>query len=351
MRETQLGKPGRQMMAGIIGRYTGSKSSNVVIGPKPGIDVSILRVDADRVMIASCDPVSFIPSMGAKASARMSVYEVASDVATSGIHPRFAIVDLNLPPKMSDEVLTSYWKSFHETCVELGLSIVGGHTGRFEGCDYSVIGGATLWAYSSNNGYVTSNMAKDGDDIIVTKSAAFGATSVLTRAFPKTVRKALGVRLFDKAWNYFQNANTVRDSTLAAKAGIHDRGVKAMHDSTEGGVVAAILELAGASNLGATITLDEIPISEETIQLCKHFRIDPLTSLGEGSLVVACEPSRTKAVIDKLRTGRIRATIIGRMSKTRGVYGIDTKGRALIRYPSRDPYWGAYWKAVRNGWS
>lgn len=339
-------------MSGVIGRFTGSRSSNVIIGPRPGVDVSILRVDSRRVMIVSCDPVSFIPSMGARMSARMSVYEAASDVATSGIPPKFVIVDLNLPPKMSDEILTSYWESFHGTCVELGLSIVGGHTGRFEGCDYSVIGGATLWAYAKNQAYVTSSMAKDGDDIIITKSAAFGATSVLTRAFPKTTRSALGEKLFRNAWSYFQHANTVNDATIAAKVGLHDKGITAMHDSTEGGVVAGILELAQASHLGGTFTLEEIPISEETIQICKRFRIDPLTSLGEGSLVIACKPHRTKAVIERLRTKKIQATRIGQLSsKTRGVYRITEKGRSLVNYPSRDPYWGAYWRAVRKGWA
>jgi hydrogenase expression/formation protein HypE len=348
----QLGKPSRELMAGLIGRLTGSKAASVIIGPTPGVDVSILQVEPHKVMIVSCDPVSFIPSMGARDSARMSVYEVASDVATSGISPKYAVVDLNLPPKMSDRVLTAYWKSFHNTCKELGLSIIGGHTGRFEGCDYSVIGGATLWTYSSDDGYVTSNMAKDGDDIVITKSAAFGATSVLTRAFPRTVRRTLGHKLFDKAWNYFRSANTVRDATTAVKAGIHDRGVTAMHDSTEVGVVAAILELAEASHLGGTISLDDIPISEETLQLCRHFRINPLTSLGEGSLVIACRPQRTKAIIDKLRQEKIRASRIGILSSsTRGVYGTNNRGRISLRYPSKDPYWRAYWKAVRNGWS
>ena len=339
-------------MANVIGRFTGTKSPSVLIGSRPGIDVSVLRLDRQRVMIVSSDPVSFIPSMGAEASARMSVYEVASDVATSGILPKYAVVDLNLPPKMSDRVLTTFWKSFHETCIELGLSIVGGHTGRFEGCDYSVIGGATLWTYCSDDEYLTSSMANDGDDLIITKSAAFGATSVLTRAFPRTVRKALGSKLFNRAWDYFRNANTVTDATTAAKAGIHARGVTAMHDSTEGGVVAAILELAEASRLGGTISLDDIPISEETRQLCRHFRIDPLTSLGEGSLVIACRPQRTKAVIQKLGTEKIQASRIGRLSsRTRGVYGVNRNGRAMIRYPSKDPYWDAYWKAVRKGWS
>jgi hydrogenase expression/formation protein HypE len=348
----QLGKPSRKVMADTIGRFTGAKSGDILVGSRPGVDVSVLRIGSRRVMIVSCDPVSFIPSIGPKASAAMSVYEVASDVATSGILPKYAVVDLNLPPDLSDSVLAMYWRSFHKTCLELGLSVMGGHTGRFQGCDYSVVGGATLWAFCGENQYVTAAMAEDGDDLILTKSAAYGATSVLARAFPKTVKKAMGPSLFGKAWTYFRTSNTVTDAITAASSGIHDRGVTGMHDATEGGVVAALLEIAGASRLGGTVWLDDIPISDETQQLCKFFRIDPLVSLGEGCLVVAAKPDRTKVIVRNLRSKGIRATVVGRFSsKFHRVYGVTKKGRTALRYPTRDPYWQAYWKAVGKGWS
>jgi hydrogenase expression/formation protein HypE len=348
----ELGKPNRKIMAGLISRFTGAKSGNLAVGPRPGVDVSILRVTNRKVMVLSCDPVSFIPSIGPEASAAMSAYEVASDVATSGIPPKYAMIDLNLPPHLSDQHLTRYWKSFHETCLKLGLSIVGGHTGRFEGCDYSVIGGATLWTFCGADQYVTSMMAGDGEDIIITKSAAYGTTGVLTRAFPQTVRKALGSSLFERARKYFLQANTVKDAITAASGGIHSRGVTAMHDATEGGVVAALCEIAEASRLGGTIFLDEVPITEETRQLCRFFRIDPLVALGEGSLVVACKPDRTKAILGNLLSNGIPAAVVGQFSsKVRGLQGVSKKGRVVLRYPTRDPYWQAYWKAVRRGWS
>lgn len=339
-------------MANVISALTGAKSSTVLLGPTPGVDVSVLQVDRSRVMIVSCDPVSLIPSIGAEASARMSVYEVASDVATSGNAPKYVVVDLNLPPQIPDQTLSRYWRSFSDTCDSLGVTIVGGHTGRFEGCDYSVIGGATLWTICGKSEYVTSQMAQDGDDVILTKSAAYGATAVLTMAFPRTVRKAIGSKLFEKARRYFSHSNTLRDSTTAAKAGIHNNGVTAMHDATEGGVVAALSELASASNLGGMVFLDDIPLSEETRQLCKFFRIDPMTSLGEGSLAIACRPNQTKRIMANLRSNGIPSTMVGKLSsRHRGLRGISGKGQVPIKPPTRDPYWKAYWRAVRKGWS
>ena len=348
----RLGKPTSDVMRETIFRFRGLESRKIIVGPQPGVDVSVVDIGQGRVMIASCDPISFIPSLGPKESARLSVNEVASDVATSGIRPSFAMFDLNLPPQLSNNLLTAYWKSIHQSCKNLGLSIVGGHSGRFEGCDYSVVGGATMWTTARKNEFLTSGMAQSGDDLIFTKSIAYGATSILTRAFPRTVRKYLGQPLFEKAWKYLQTASTVKDSLSAVKAGIHQNGVTAIHDVTEGGSLAAIIELTRASNLGGVMDVESIPISEETEQICKLFHLDPLTSLGEGSLMIASRPDRTRRVIDILHSIGTKATVIGQLSsQTRGIFGVSRQGRFRIRYPDRDPYWNAYWRALRKGWS
>lgn len=348
----QLGKPSPATMAGAIWRFTGARSRAVIVGPTPGVDISVLDIGGGRVLIGNADPISLIPSLGPEESAVMSLYEVASDIATSGQHPRYVMFDLNLPPNMSDKTLNRYWGTINKTCLQLGVSILGGHTGRFEGCDYSIIGGATMWTICHKNQFLTSSMAGNGDDLIFTKSAAFGATSVLTRAFPRNVRKHLGQSLFEKAWEYLHGANTFNDSLSAVRAGIHRRGVTAMHNVTEGGSLAGIVELAEASNLGGVVDLESIPVSEETLEICKLFHLDPLASLGEGSLLIASRPYRTKRVVDILRSRGTRATVIGQLSsRSRGLFGVSRKGRSRIRGPKQDPYWNAYWRAVWKRWS
>ena len=348
----QLGKPTSHVMSETVFRFKGRESRKVLVGPRPGVDVSVIDLGGDEVMIVNCDPVSFIPHIGPKDSAVLSINEVASDVATSGNAPSFVMFDLNLPPKFSNSLLKAYWRSIHQICKDRGISIVGGHTGRFEGCDYSIVGSATMWTTSGKSDFLTSSMARDGDDLIFTKTAAYGATSVLTRAFPKTVRKHLGDSLFERAWNYLRKSDTVADSLSAVKAGIHERGVTAIHDVTEGGSLAGIVEMAEASRLGGTIELESIPISEETREICRLFRLDPLTSLGEGSLLMAARPNRTRHVVDILRSRGTKATVIGQLSsRSGGLFGASRKGWTRILHPKRDPYWNAYWRALRKGWS
>lgn len=343
-----LGKPQRRVLARTVFRQTGAGSSEVVRGPRPGVDCSVLRIGRDRVMIASTDPVSFIPSLGPEESAWLSVHAIASDVATSGVPPRFALFELNLPPSLSDELLGRYWKSIHTTCKNLGISIIGGHTGRFQGCDYTVVGGSTMFAIGTEGSYVTSDMARAGDDLIATKSAAIEATSILARSFPRTVERHLGRGILERTKGLFRKISVVEDALTASSVGLRQNGVAAMHDVTEGGVLSAVLEMADASGLGVDVDSESIPITNEVSKVCRLFRIDPKFALGQGSLIVASRPERTQEVMKALRRRGIPASLIGSLTKNRRSV-MRTRDRILrLAYPKHDPYWRAYWNGIKR---
>jgi hydrogenase maturation factor len=347
-----LGKVSREYLRKVIYGSLGSKRNEVLLGPQFGVDNAVVRIRKGQVLVATTDPLSFIPELGARDSAWLSVNLLASDLATCGFPPQYGVFDFNLPPTMKNSDFASYWRSFHQECSKLGLAIVGGHTGRYEGCGYTIIGGGVLFAIGSEGKYLASTMAESGDDIILTKGAAVETTAILTRVFPRTVKKVLGPKLFERARSYLRSVSTVKEALIAVSVGIHREGVTAMHDATEGGVMAAVLELATASRLGVELDLDSIPLSQETDEVCRLFRIDPLTSLSEGSLIIACKPEKTSRLLNKLRLERIESEVIGRLTKgTRLAYATDRRGRQKLRYPKSDPYWKAYWSAIRKGWN
>lgn len=259
--------------------------------------------------------------------------------------------DFNLPPTLNDVQFAKYWRAFDREWKKLGLSIIGGHTGRYPGLDYTIIGGGFVMAIGPSDRYLTSTMANTGDDIVLTKGAAIETTAVLAHSFPTKVRKRLGERLFDRAHSYLKKVTTVEDAMNAIKVGVRNQGVTAMHDATEGGVIAGIIELATASELGAVVNVDDIKTSEETREICKLFRIDPLVSLSEGSLLLACRPFATDRVLSRLASKGIPSQLIGKLSsKFKGCRGVTSNGTRILRYPSADPYWKAYTRGIERKW-
>jgi len=347
-----FGKPERQYLEKVIYRRLGARRREVLVGPRFGVDNAVVRVRPRKVFVATADPLSFIPALGAALSAWLSVHLLASDLTTSGFAPQYGVFDFNLPPTMSQGLFANYWKYFHNECRKLGLAIIGGHTGRYQGCDYTVIGGGTMCAIGAEKQYLASSMGRSGDAVIITKGAAIETTAVLARSFPVHIRRALGADLFEKACAYVHKVSTVKDSLTAVGVGVHQNGVTAMHDATEGGVIAAVFELAHASKLGAELVLSEIPVSAETEEICNLFHINPLNSLSEGSLVIACRPGKTEKLTAELRTAGIRSGVIGMLTKNQTFCVVDAKGRKrTIRYPRFDPYWKAYWKATSKHWT
>jgi len=78
----------------------------------------------------------------------------------SGLAPAYMAIDLNLPLAITEDELTELWDGIHQTCADLGIAIVSGHTARYEGCAYPMVGGATVMAVGKRESYVTSNMAR-----------------------------------------------------------------------------------------------------------------------------------------------------------------------------------------------
>src|SRR5438034_238609 len=137
-----LGKVAPELLERVIVPHLGAARAEVLVGPRAGHDAAIVRIGAGRVMAVTTDPLSVIPALGPARSARLACHLLASDLWTTGIPPAYASVDLNLPPEMSDAELESYWRAMSDAWAGLGVAVVTGHTGRYEGCAPSIVGAA-----------------------------------------------------------------------------------------------------------------------------------------------------------------------------------------------------------------
>ena len=126
----RTGKVTPEMFRDVILGQLGRNDPEVVVGPRHGVDVGVVRVAPGVVMALTADPVFVVPAYGWERAAWFAVHILASDAATSGLPLRWMTVDLNLPPELRDEDLAALWRAYARSCEELGVAIVTGHTGR-----------------------------------------------------------------------------------------------------------------------------------------------------------------------------------------------------------------------------
>jgi hydrogenase maturation factor len=325
----------------------GRRRGEVLVGPRHGVDVGVVDLGGGRVLVTTTDPVFVVPPYGWERSAWFAVHILASDAATSGLPPRYMTVDLNLPLSITRDEFERFWGAFHRECDTLGIAIISGHTGRYEGCGYPMVGGATVLCVGPKDGYVTPTMARPGDRILITKGPAIEAAGLFAVTFPEKLAAAHGEPFAREAQELFWQMSVVDDALTAASIGVRDAGVTSMHDATECGVWGGLAEVARASGVGMTIDKAAILVQEPVARVCRLFGIDPYTSISEGTLIITCRPHKAGEALTRLADRGIPVSNAGEVTDaSQGVCYVEGGQKRPLVHPRVDPFWAAFGKAA-----
>ena len=342
-----IGKVSSEIFDEIILPRLGRIRPEILVGPRHGVDVGVVDLGNGQVMVTTTDPIFVVPPYGWERSGWFAVHILASDAATSGIRPQYITMDLNLPPSMSRESFEALWAAMHGECDKIGMAILSGHTGRYEGCGYPMIGGATVIGIGPKDRYVTPEMARPGDVVVITKGAAIEAAGLFAVTFPRRVADRYGAAAAREAEEIFWQMSVVEDALTAVEAGVRENGVTAMHDATECGVWGGLFEVAQASGVGMTIDKDKIIVQDAVRNVCDLFGIDPYSSISEGTLIIICRPHKAKEVVRRLGDKGIPATVVGEIVESMQGLRVFEKGSAHdLTHPKVDPFWAAFGKAA-----
>ena len=347
----KLGKISNTDFKNIVQQKCGRPRKEVSVGPKFGVDVSVIDLPGGMALASTSDPLSLIPSLGLQESAWLSVHLMANDMATTGFAPMYGQFVLNLPATFSKDDFKIYWNHIHTYCNLVGVAITGGHTGFIEGQNSTIAGGGTFFSIAPKAKILTSQKANPGDAILVTKQSALTAVSILAMSFSETIKNNLGNEVYQKACSLFYETSSLKDAlTAVGPKNIHE-DITAMHDVTEGGILGAVYELAAASNIGAIIFNETIPIGETQKAVCDLFSIDARYCVGAGAMIITCKKEEANSVINRLKVENISCTLIGEAREKE--YGImlkeNGKEQSLV-YLEDDPYWQAFFNAFNKGW-
>jgi len=349
--DNQSGKVSAQFFKEDLLNSCGALRSEVICGPSFGVDTAIIDLGANQALAVSSDPLSLIPSLGMKVSAWLSVHLLVNDMSTTGFAPQYAQFVLNLPMNLSREQFNDYWKNIHELCCELDIAITGGHTGKIPGQTSTISGGGTMFLKAPRESILTSDQASEGDSIIVTKYAALSSTALLAMAFPETVKKTYGAEVQKRAASNFWNLSVLPESLMATSTLQPNVEIHAMHDVTEGGILGALVEMAEASNCGFKVNLKAIPTNPDAQKVATLFDIDPLFSIGAGSMIIAVKKGTESKLIQQLTKNGIQAAHVGEFTKNPNKELINNNGISTpVNFDGVDPYWGAFFNALQAGW-
>ncbi len=316
----------RELLAGL-----GWADPRVRVGPGIGLDAAVIDL-GDRYLVAKTDPITF-------ASDWVGWYAVhvnANDVACMGAEPRWFLASLLLPEGKTDRGLAeSIFNQIGEACHSLGVSLVGGHTEISHGIDRPIVVGCLLGEVAKD-GLVTAAGAETGDGLLLVVGIPIEATAILAREKAEVLKELFEPLFLERCRNFLfePGISIVRAARLALAAG----PIHAMHDLTEGGLLAGLWELAEASGCGLEVDRERIPILPEGQALCEAFGLDPLASIASGAFLLTAAHDRQAAIERALTAQGILVSAIGQVISRTGAEVRLRSGSAvgLAPKPERD---------------
>ncbi|MEX2690399.1 MAG: AIR synthase-related protein [Candidatus Njordarchaeum guaymaensis] len=324
MKKLTQGKLPPNLLRKIIKEYIGIVDKKVLVGPEVGFDSAIIQITDDKIVVTT-DPALFIPrEIPIEMFAFGLVHFAGSDIAVFGAKPKWMIYNLLFPPYTDSSFILDIAKAVDKECKKWNISIIGGHTGVYSGIKIP-IGTTTMIGELISDRPILPSGAKPGDSIILTKWLGLEFLVALSYSKPNLIENLLGKKGLEKYRTLYTMQTTIPEAMLLTK----ELKPHAMHDVTEGGLAAALNEMADSSNVDFIIREENLPISTDLDKVFSELKIDPLKVSSTGSLLISIEKEKTDDIISLLSRSGIHASIIGEFKKKGTGRFLEIEGKVL----------------------
>lgn len=321
----KAGKVPVELLTTLVYPHLGRRP-DVLVHAKVGEDCAVIDF-GEYVCIVTTDPIT-----GATGHlGRLAVHVACNDLAATGAEPVALLLTLLLREGTMEEELADIMREAGETARDVGVEIAGGHTEVTPGIDRH-LAIMTALGRARKGEYVTTSGAVPGDALILTKGAGIEGTAILASDFADHLRRRLPEEVISRAQRFYDLISVIPEGRIAVRA-----GASAMHDVVEGGVLAAVWEMAEASGTGVELWAEAVPVYPETQAICQALGVDPLGLISSGALLIASRsPEET---LQALHRAGIPAKVIGKITSSSSRVVVRGDRQEELRPYPRDELW------------
>ncbi len=338
-----VGKPSPTRLKQLLAGNFGAASDKVLVGPGPGLDAAVLDLGDGRVMVIAEDPIFPAPGLPLEIMGQFTVHIGASDVAVTGVKPTYMTYTLLLPRASPESDAAAIITSISKHCVDLGITVLGGHTGWYDAVTIPTVGGVAVWGFANKDEWISPGGAREGDAILLTKGPSIEAAALLAILYRDRLAAELDERIVARACARSDQITVVADALVAFEAG----GVHAMHDATEGGVLGGLWEMSAAAGIGVDADLDVVDVPDDIAQVSAALGFDPWAAISEGTLLVAADPEAAPGVMAAWQGAGIESWQIGRFTREVSEVRAKREGREeTVAEPEKDPFWDLFFAGL-----
>lgn len=296
----KIGKASESVLKRSVFKQLHTKRDEVISAVGTGLDVAVLKLDADEMTVLSTNPVmGTLEELGG-----YGVLSVVSNLAAAGATPVGILLTILLPEKEDERTLKKIVAQAQEVCDRYQIQILGGHTEVTKAVNQPVLSLVAV-GKAKKDSLCLSKGAKPGMDILIANWIALEGTVILAAEKEQELLTRYTAPFLDKTKALKKFLDIQKAAQIAA-----GHGVGAMKDGSRGGIFGTLWEFAEASGIGLEIDLKKIPIRQETVEVCEFLGVNPYELHAGGCLLMAAEDGN--ALVQALEREGIFATVIGK---------------------------------------
>lgn len=325
-----MGKLGTEELKKILSCI--KKDRRVIVPPSPGFDSGVHILNG-KCLVVSTDPCIGVPE---EWFGWFLIHYAASDVALFGAKPEYCAINLLGAPSTKPETFYEIMEQACRTVEDLGMAIVTGHTGKYQGLS-NLVGVCTAYGWVSKEKLITPGNAKPGDLILCVKPLGLEVAVNFALTHKALAERFFGAEQAARLKILVTMQSCVKEALFLAEIG----GVHAMHDVTEGGLTAALNEMAEASHVGFRVEFEKLAFAKEAYVLKDWFKLSELQMLSmssTGTFLAAVSPKAKEETQETLKRNGVEAHFIGHFTKDKRRVMVKNGKETVFPEKAEDPY-------------
>lgn len=262
-----------------------------------------MKIETEREHILCKTAVSYGQSKD------IGIYALASvvnELAAEGAAAACVDADILLPLHISNSYMHGLRKCIESTCRERNIQLQEVRGERHAALSYCMVH-MTGIAQAPKDQEWYREPARAGQDIVLTKWVGLEGMLRIVSERERELREKFAPSFLNQVQSYREAIFAAREIDVA-KA----KGVSVMLQVTDGGVFAALWNLAKEADRGLEVDIKKMSIRQETIEICERYRLNPYQLTSAGTMLMVADDG--EGLADALRRNDIEASVIGRFT-------------------------------------
>ncbi len=320
----KIGKVSESILKRSVLKQVKQKNDEIKCGAAIGVDCAVFTSDSTDFMTVCVQAGTLICTEDMV----RYIHKVANNLACAGASLYGVLLTLCLPERTREIEIKQIMEVAKQTSDALGMQIMGGHTTLSTVAKVPTVSVTGLGKLKKEDAILPGKI-HPGQDIVISKWIALEGTWLIASQRKEELLSKYPSHLVDAAIHYKNSISTLKEAATAIRS-----NVSAMHDISEGGVFAALWELAEGADVGLTIDLKKIPIKQESVEICEFFHINPYELMSGGSLIMIVDNGYD--LVRQLEEEQIPAVVVGKITDSNDRIILNDDERRFLDRPKAD---------------